>query len=268
MDLLLITRKIWRHKLFTIPVILLTLAGTAYVIAVKKPLYEASSSYLMISPPAAPTAEEITRNPELAKVKADNPYTRFADQSVVIDVLERTMSTESVRKTLVKAGADPRYTLGSAIEFGSSVPIIQVKALASTPQGAMRSADVVARAVVAELDRMQKAHDVDPGYRITAMQVEIPDGARLKASGQLRMLVGVLGLGTILLFIVVSVTDALEGLRRERWAEQVAVRESLDEMWSDEPYAPESNGNGASANGRHARHPEDHDEEPWAPPLR
>jgi hypothetical protein len=178
------------------------------------------------------------------------------------------MSAESVRNTLVRAGADPRYTLKSATEFGASVPIIQVKALASTPQRAMRSAEVVARAVVAELDRMQKAHDVDPGYRITAMQVEIPDGARLKASGQLRMLVGVLGLGTVLLFIVVSVTDALEGLRRERWAEHVAVRESLDEIWSDEPYAPESNGNGASVNGRHARHPEDHDEEPWAPPLR
>jgi hypothetical protein len=194
MDLRLIARKIWRHKLITVPVMLLTLAGAAYVIAVKQPLYEASSTYVMVSPPAAPTAKEIARDPELGKAKADNPYTRFADQPVVIEVLKRTMSAESIRNTLVKAGADPRYTLKSATEFGASAPIIQVQALAATPAAAIRSAEVVGHAVVGELDRMQKAHDVDPAYRITAMQVEAPDGARRKAWGPLGMLVGVLGL--------------------------------------------------------------------------
>lgn len=193
MDLRLIAHKIWRHKLITVPLILLTLAGAAYAITVKQALYEASSTYLMVSPPAAPSAEQIARDPELAKVKAANPYTRF-DQSVVIDVLKRAMSAESVRNTLVKAGADRRYTLGSATEFGASAPIIHVSALASTPEAAIRSAQVVGHAVAGELDRMQKAHDVDPAYRITAVQVEVPNGARLKASGPLRMLVGVLGL--------------------------------------------------------------------------
>ena len=267
MDLLLIVRKIWRHKLFTVPVILLTLVGAVYVVVVKEPLYEASSSYLLISPRPAPTAEEIARNPALAKVHADNPYTRFADQSVVVDVLERSMSTESARRTLLHAGADPRYTVGSGVEFGSSVPIMQITALAATPEAAVRSAKVVGSAAVAELDRMQEAHDVDPGYRITAMQVEPPAGARLKASGQLRMLVGVLALGTVLLFVVVSVTDALEGLRRERWAEETAVPDPLEELWADEYDLQAPNGNGASANGKHTDHPGDR-EDPWAPPLR
>jgi hypothetical protein len=194
MHLRLIARKIWRHKLITVPVILLMLAGAAYVIAVKQPLYEASSTYVMVSPPAAPTAEQIARDPDLGKVKADNPYTRFADQSVVIEVLKARMSTGSVRTGLVRAGADPRYRLRSVTEFGVSVPIIQVKALASTPEGAMRSAELVGHAVVGELDRMQKANGVDHAYRITAVQVEVPDGARRKASGPLRILVGVLGL--------------------------------------------------------------------------
>jgi hypothetical protein len=188
MHLRLIARKIWRHKLITGPVILLTLAAAAYAITFKQPLYEASSSYLVISPPAAPTAQQIARNPELAQVKADNPYTRFADQSVVIEVLKATMSTESVREMLMRAGADPRYRLRSATEFGVSAPIFQVNALASTPEAAMRSAKVVGRAVVGELDRMQKAHDVDRAYRIRAMQLNVPDGARRKASGPLGML--------------------------------------------------------------------------------
>jgi hypothetical protein len=180
--------------LITVPVILLTLAGAAYVITVKQALYEASSSYLVISPPAAPTAEQIARDPELAKVKADNPYTRLADQSVVIEVLKARMSTESARKMLVKDGADPRFTLRSATELGASARMFQVQALASTPEGAVRSAEVVGHAVVGELDRMQKANDVDRAYRIKAIQVAAPDGARRKASGPLRMLVGVLGL--------------------------------------------------------------------------
>ena len=59
----------------------------------------------------------------------------------------------------------------------------------------MRSAEVVGHAVVGELDRMQKEHDVDPRYRIKTKQVAVSDGARRKASGPLRVLVGVLGLG-------------------------------------------------------------------------
>jgi hypothetical protein len=194
MDLRLIARKIWRHKLITVPVILLMLAAATYVITVKQAPYEASSTYLMIRPPAPPTAEQIAHHPELGEVKADNPYIRFADLSVVSEVLMARMSAESVRGMLAKANADPRYTLGSATEFGASAPMIQVKALASTPEGAMRSAEVVGHALVGELDRMQ-ARDVDRAYRITAVQVVTPDGARRKTSGPLRTLVGVLGFG-------------------------------------------------------------------------
>jgi hypothetical protein len=194
MNLRLIARKIWRHKLITVPVIVLTLAGAAYALTVRQALYEASSTYLMISPPAAPTAAEIARNPELAKVKADNPYTRFADRSVVFEVLRARMSAESVRDELGRAGADRRYELRSATEFGVSAPLIQVEALASTPEAAIRSAEVVGDAFVGELDRMQEARDVDRAYRIKAVQLAVPDRARRKAPGPLRLLIGVLGL--------------------------------------------------------------------------
>jgi hypothetical protein len=217
MDLLLIARKIWRHKLVTLPVILLTLLGVAYTVAVKQPLYEATSSYLLINPPAAPTADEIARNPALANIHFDNPYTRFADQSVVIDVLARTMSSDTARRALVKAGADPRFVVEAATRFGTTSPIVQITGTGATPQAAIKTAEVVGHGVTGELNRMQAAQKVDPRYRITSMQVEFPDGPRLQASGQLRMLVGVLVLGVVALFVVVSITDALEMLARERW---------------------------------------------------
>jgi hypothetical protein len=218
MDLLSIARKVWRYKLVTVPVVLLVLCGAVYVVAVKEPVYEASSSFILINPPAPPTAEDIARDPSLGRINADNPYTRFSDQSVMIEVLSSTMSSESAQRALLKAGADPRYEVVPTSSFGYSSPIVKVTAQGPTPEVAVASAKLVGKALTAELTRMQQAEGVDPDYRIKAQQVEFPDRAQLKASGQLRMLVGVLVLGAVLLFVVVSVADALTSLRAERRA--------------------------------------------------
>jgi hypothetical protein len=218
MDLLSIARKVWRYKLVTVPVVLLVLCGAVYVVAVKEPVYEASSSFILINPPAPPTAEDIARDPSLGRINADNPYTRFSDQSVMIEVLSSAMSSESAQRELLKAGADPRYKVAPTSSFGYSSPIVKVTAQGSTPQVAVASAKLVGKALTAELTRMQESEGVDPDYRINAQQVESPDSAQLKASGQLRMLVGVLVLGAVLLFVVVSVADALTSLRAERRA--------------------------------------------------
>jgi hypothetical protein len=216
MDLLFIARKIWRYKLVTLPIVALMIAGSWYVLFVKEPLYEAQSSYLLVNPPSPPTAEQIARNPALGRIDSDNPYTRYPDQAVVIDVLTRSLNSQSARKALVKAGADERYIVGSGAQFGSASPIVQISGTGSTPAIAMRTAEVVGHAVVGELDRMQDVEKVDPGYRITTLQVEVPENAQLRASGQLRMLVAVLALGTIMLFVVVSFFDALATLISQR----------------------------------------------------
>jgi hypothetical protein len=216
MDLLSIVRKIWRYKLVTLPVLLLTLCGAIYVAAVKDPVYEASSSFVLINPPAPPTAEDIARDPALGRIDSDNPYTRFSDQSVVVEVLASSITSPSAMRTLEKAGADPRYTVAPASEFGYSSPLVQITAQGWTPEAAMRSAKLVTDAVTRELERMQQAEGVNPEYRIRARQLDAPDSAELRASGQLRMLVAVLALGAVLLFVVVSAADALAALRAER----------------------------------------------------
>ena len=55
MDLLLIARKIWRYKLATLPVIVLTLCGAVYAVAVKDPVYEAS---VQLRPDQSPRAAD------------------------------------------------------------------------------------------------------------------------------------------------------------------------------------------------------------------
>jgi hypothetical protein len=216
MDLLSIVRKLWRYKLVTVPVVLLVLGGAVYVVAVKEPVYEASSSFILINPPAPATAEDIARDPSLGRINADNPYTRFSDQSVMIEVLASRMSSESARRALLRAGANPRYEVAPTASFGYSSPIVKVTAQGPSPEVAVASAKMVGKALTAELTGMQQAEGVDPQYRIKAQQVDSPDRAQLRASGQLRMLVGVLALGAVLLFVVVSVADALTSLRAER----------------------------------------------------
>ena len=216
MNLLLIARKIWRYRLVTLPVIGLTLIGALYVIAAKDPVYEASSSYVLINPPLPPTENEIARDPALSGVDADNPFTRFADQSVVVQVLASTLNGESARQALADAGADERYTVAPSAAFGYTSPIVQITASGDSPEAAVRTAEVVGDAVTGELDRMQQAEGVDSEYRITSQQVHAPDEAELRPAGKLRALVGVLAMGAILLFVVVSVADAVTTLRRER----------------------------------------------------
>jgi hypothetical protein len=237
MDLLMIARKIWRYKLVTLPVIALTLVGAVYSYFAKESVYEASASYVLINPPDPPSDQEIASRPELGRVNADNPYTRFSDQSVVVQVLARATSSESARQALTKAGADDRYTVEPGAEFGYSTPIVEVTGVGSSPEAAIDTAEVVGHAVTKELERMQQARGVDPGYRIKSQLVNAPDDAELKASGQLRVLIAVLALGAVLLFVVVSVGDALTALRMERMK---PARRSRPEDGDEDRTAPPS----------------------------
>lgn len=232
MNLLSIARKLWRYKLLTVPVVLLTLCGAVYVVAVRDPVYEASTSYVLINPPAPPTPEDVARDPSLGRINADNPYTRFSDQSVIVEVLASSMANESAQRALLKAGADPRYKVERASQFGYSSPILKITAQASSPQVAVRSAKLVGTAVTSQLEQMQQAEGVASLYQIKAHRVETAEGAQLRASSQLRSLVGVLGLGAVLLFVVVSVGDALATLRMERAGRRVSSHLLADDaIW-------------------------------------
>src|SRR3954454_20296863 len=124
MDLLSILRRVWRHKLVTVPVIALTWLAVAYVAVTAKPQYQAAASYVLINPLPPPTAQEIAARPALAKVHADNPYVRFYDLEIVADAVSRTMSTETAARRLVRAGAGPVYSVASLAPGGTTHPLV------------------------------------------------------------------------------------------------------------------------------------------------
>ena len=248
-DLLLIARKIWRYRLATLPVLALTLCGIVYALAIKEPVYEASSSYILINPPAPPTAEQIALNPDLGNINSDNPYTRFADQSVVVQVLASAMETESARKSLQSMGADERYTVEPTSGLGYSSPIVKISGLGSTPEAAIRTVRLAGSAVTRQLRQIQSAEGVNPKYMIKTYQVHAPDEAQLRASDKLRLLVGVLTLGAILLFVSVSVADGLGSLRMERATARARSGEEEDPwagIWSELGEPPDEGGEPAA----------------------
>ena len=215
MALLLIARKIWRYRLVTLPVIALTLLGSFYVVAVKAPEYKVSSSYILINPPPPPTADAIARDPKLARINPDNPYTRFSDQSAIVSLLSNSLSSATASQELVKAGADPGYTVSPDLQLGYSSSVVEITGVGSTPQGAVHTAELVGAALIRQLDRIQVSQGVDPHYMIKAQQVVAPDSPQQQISGKIRPLVGVLVLGAILLLLAVSAGEALETLRAE-----------------------------------------------------
>ncbi len=214
MTLLLIVRKIWRYKFATLPILILVLAAAFFEVAVKPDMYEASSTYILVTPPAPPTPDEIAKDPKLGK-GIDNPYTRYSDQSIVVQVLASRLNGDDAHAALAKQGADSNYTVQPSSEFGMSAPIVSITGTGTSPESAIKTADVVGLALTRQLADMQKVHGVAPRYRITTQEIVAAHDARLKASGKLRAGVAVIALGTVMLFIVVSLLDGLVAFRRE-----------------------------------------------------
>jgi hypothetical protein len=209
MDLLSISRTVRRHKLATLPVIILMFIGITYTLLLKAPVYHATSSYILISPPVPASPNQIASNPALANVNSDNPYVRFGDLGVMVEVLTQSLGTDQERASLLKEGVNPLYTIGPDISLTTTAPIMDVTGVGSTPSEAIRSAILVGRAITTKLGQMQGAQHVGQYYWITSLQLTVPDHAQLQVSSKLRMLVAVLAFGVIILFLEVSTLNAL-----------------------------------------------------------
>lgn len=215
MSLLATIQKLWRYKLATLPIIGLVLAGAIYTVAFKAPVYESDTTYILFSPPPPPTASQIQQDPAIAR-GTDNPYTRFSDLSVVAQLLATRLTSDETRRALAKRGAYPNYTAVVGGGFGYSTPTLLITGTGPNAQGAVTTADVVGRELAREVEQMQEARGVAPKYRITTQPVVAAHDAKLKPSGKLRALFGVLALGAVLLFFVVSILEAVAGIRSGR----------------------------------------------------
>jgi hypothetical protein len=216
MDLFSIVQTIWRHKIAVLPVIAITVAGVFYVAAVKKPVYQTTASFALISPPPPPTLQQVQKDPALGRVNSNNPFVNYGSLSIVADLLAQVVSANTARAALVKQGADARYVVAPDQQFGLSAPLLQVTGVGVSSAAAIRTATLVGQALGQQMAALQAARHVDSHYWIEPLEVTAPDSATLQLSSKLRLLVGVLAIGVILLFVVVSTMNALEERRSRK----------------------------------------------------
>ena len=252
MDLLAMFRAVLRNRRFTIPVILLMLVGGVWVFFFSSPTYEATSGYVVFEPPVAPTASEIARDPALAEVHADNPYARV-EPSVVAGIIVKRASNPRARAALTAEGADPRYKVVSGGAYGVASPAVDITGVGSTAASAVKTADLVGDRLEKEVNDIQSAQLVDDRYRVKAVQTEAVQGAQLKESSRLRSLLGVLGAGLVLLFVAVSIGEAIRSLRKERYGD---TRRSSSRTRRRVGRVATSNGRDRGGEERHAAVPE------------
>lgn len=212
MDLISIFRTVWRHKLVTIPVILLTCLGAFYIVAIKAPVYQASASFALVYPPSPPTQAQIAADPPLGRINTSNPLLGYSDASAVTQIVISLVGTPTSQQALEKAGAGTQYQIGPSA--GSS-EIVDVTGVGNTAQAAVLSANLVTKAAENALTQVQANQGVNPRYMIKSYDLSVPNQAAQKLSSKLRSLIAVLGVGVLVLFIGISIAEAIgKGKRR------------------------------------------------------
>jgi hypothetical protein len=204
MDFFSIFGTLWRHKWVSIPVVLLTLLGMAYVLVLKPPSYEAKADILLTNPPVAPTAFQISQDPHLAKM--NNPLAGLASLTYVAEALINTVTAPAAKAELTQAGASGYQVVLDNATLSNIPPAIDVAATGRKPQAAMRSAQLVATAISSELVQLQASQHVQNKSMITAVEYVTPSSAT-KSSGNLETAAGVATIGLILLLVAVSMAQ-------------------------------------------------------------
>jgi hypothetical protein len=223
MDLLSILRTLWRFKLATLSVLLLTATAGYYVYAFVPPVYEAKASVLLVNPLPPPTEQQIEKNPALGQFNANNPFLRFGDPNVLSNVVAARLDDDNVRDELERQGADPRYEVVPGNQFGFATPIVQTTARGETQGEAIATAILVDAYVKSELLTLQKVYEADDRYLVSPLQLTSPDQASERVSARLRSVIAVVALGGFLLFTVISACVAVTRRREETAAAAVAT---------------------------------------------
>lgn len=215
MNLFAIGGSLWQHKRASIPVILLTILGLCYILAVKPLTYESRAEILLTSPPELPTSSQIEADPRLAHISAYNPFASLGDLVQVADVLIEMVGAPGAQEALVRAGASPQYQVALDTSL-QTPPAIEVTGMATNASAAIQSAGLVANLVSQDLYQIQARQNVPRRYMISAIEYIKPTFATTALSGKLRTMIEVIALGFIVLLVAVSASQALDQRQKSR----------------------------------------------------
>jgi hypothetical protein len=194
-----------RHKLAVAISVLLTVGAMAALFLSAPTTYGAKASLVLFNPPTPPDpSQSASQDPAV-----QNPYARFDDLSVVVDILRRRVTSEPVTAQLTSRGLVGTYAVAANISYYHG-PIIDVTASAPTAQAATNSAGLVIGELQNELKSLQVEQGTDPKYQIKSQTVVAPLAEVTSASARLRktLLAGALGVTiTVALALIADVRN-------------------------------------------------------------
>jgi hypothetical protein len=167
---------------------------------------------VLLNPPAVPTATQA--RPDIP-AEFQNPYVRFGDLSVVVDILVRITGSKEVVDSLKAKGLEGTFTIAANRDFYRG-PIVDVVAEHTSSASAINDTKLVIQEIQDELVTLQTQQGTDPSYFIRAEIVVGADRATTVLSGTLRLLIVGAGLGGMLTIGSGLLADAIGRRRRRR----------------------------------------------------
>ena len=221
MDVLSVMRLLWRRKLVVLLASLVVVAALVFTVTTVPPVYRASSSVVLLNPPAPPASEVEGASSDVIR-SLDNPFERFNDLSVVVDILRRIMNSGPTRDALEEQGLLGTYTVAANIDFYRG-PIVDVAAEAGSEVDALRSTELVMSMLEETLRDLQVRQGTSTDYLITSDVVVPATRATQVFSSTLRRLIAVGALGVMFVFGSVLAVDAILARRRKPFESQEPV---------------------------------------------
>lgn len=200
-------KVLWRHKRVVVPVGIAMLLVCGLVVLMAGPTYRASASVVLLNPPALP--ETSAENPTIPQ-EFQNPYARFQDLSVIVDILVKVLGNDEVGSTMKASGLDGDFEIAANRDYYRG-PIIDVAAQADSEAQAKLNAQIVIDEMQRQLTSLQQAQGTDPTYYIRINLIQPPSKATRVLSGTLRLLIVALGFA-----VIVTVGSGLAADARER----------------------------------------------------
>jgi hypothetical protein len=214
MDVGKLWRLLYRRKLVVGPMIVLALVSLVAAYKKSPPTYKATGSIVLLSPPPPPDGTKID-----ASSGTNNPYERFGDLSVVVDVLVRLVNSAPAATRLQQQGVGGTYTIGANITYYHG-PIIDISDQARTPAAAIRSTQLVMQEAGYQLAALQSQQGTNPQYFIKSQTVVSPKTAKKVTSSTMRKLIAVFVLEALAILAVAAVAEAVATRRSRRLGAQ------------------------------------------------
>lgn len=204
--------KVLRRRWVTvlIGVVIMTAAGIGILIAVP-PTYQVKASDVLLVPAQVGSSQ----------AGAANPYLGFGGSlGIVAEITARKMNDFATVELMKQAGATGEYLVDIV---PGEAPMLQVTATSKNEAEALRTAQVVEKAMNDNLRQSQVDLKAPPQFLITTNPVTLPTHSEIQRGSQFRALAGMLVVGLASTVLAAFVVESVKTRRRLR----AATEESL-----------------------------------------